>query len=685
MNTASHRKATLFPLYFLPMLLLVCWPAKTIAQDSAVSDALRAMFNPTSTTDANTMGLVQRTSFVDRIAGKRGRFEIALVIDGTDSMQEQLSGIQQQLTTMLGDIRRVVGGEVYVQIVIYRDVGAESGEVQWPMGKSFTREPDIIADGLQHLVPQTGAPYFLEAVDQGLYAAITELSWSSDATCTRWLLLIGDAPPFERGFREPKTGAVRQHSTEQLVQLAQSKGIEILAILCPTSSRDQAVYDQVVGLTRSFFGELTSQTGGMMLDLSDPELLANVAAAANSAVSDFLAIAPISVAEITERRAQAERDQADLSPARRARIAVLPHLPVEAMSFSRSNPAVRFADEMRSQLELAGRTIETVSGYELSRSFARLDLAGLPPTAAIRQIGLGVAADYVIWGALVDGDPDKVSSNILDVSLGQNVVATDLDTRFPARAEASSAVLNALATESKRSRRPIQLASVQRRFRTRLVANTEEVERLTLSARGQIADSMQSMVGQTPVEGAFTEAERELEQARKLEPDNPITNSLLANVYFNQYQTLSAAGRADEAEKKRRSAIDFGAASMRGLDKIMDIDQLEVEADYSFYRGDFGRAAELYEQMAAEIGTLNQVRRARWMLAGIYSGDWGISKNAPALVNASKAREQVVELIAFFEDSPEAAFFKKSLLWNERRGETLSANLPLAHVAVPID
>ncbi|MEZ6077255.1 MAG: hypothetical protein R3C56_16790 [Pirellulaceae bacterium] len=68
-------------------------------------------------------------------------------------------------------------------------------------------------------------------------------------------------------------------------------------------AKDEAIYQQVVGLTRFFFSELTSQTGGWMLDLSDPQLLESVSTAARNAVSNFIEIEPITRAELEEVRA----------------------------------------------------------------------------------------------------------------------------------------------------------------------------------------------------------------------------------------------------------------------------------------------------------------------------------------------------------------------------------------------
>ncbi|MEZ6077256.1 MAG: VWA domain-containing protein [Pirellulaceae bacterium] len=165
-------------------------------RSSAVGNALQGLFNPGAAADANTMGLLQRSNFIERVAGKEARIEIVLVVDATDSMSEQLQGIQQRLQDMLSDIRRVAGDEVYVQIVLYRDSAAPSGVVSWPLGnEGFVRDPQAIQTALAKLSPESGAPYFHEAVDQGVYMALNEVPWSKGEQVKRWIFLIGDAPP----------------------------------------------------------------------------------------------------------------------------------------------------------------------------------------------------------------------------------------------------------------------------------------------------------------------------------------------------------------------------------------------------------------------------------------------------------------------------------------------------------
>ncbi|MCA9134636.1 MAG: hypothetical protein KDA45_15820, partial [Planctomycetales bacterium] len=403
---------------------------------------------------------------------------------------------------------------------------------------------------------------------------------------------------------------------------------------------------------------------------------------AEKAVSDFLKIEPITRAELQQVRARSSGQQAAVDINRPVRIAVMPHLHLPEMNFSRRDPAVRFADEMRSQLETVGLDVDVVSNYELKRTFENLNLQGMQEVAALQQIGLGVAADYVFWGVMVDGQPDKVTTGIMDTKAGRFVVTIPggIDTQFPPRASLCSTVLDALAEASRREGKPMQLGRVQRKFRTRLVANSEEVERLQIAARGLLEDATQLELGEGNSSELYAEAQKYLEQALPLDPSNPLINALLANVYFSQYQLLQANDDPG-AGAKRRAANKFAGEAKRNLNRVLEIDQREIDADFNFYRGNFKQAAALYEEITQSPGeTRDHVRRARWMLSGIYSGDWGIASSLPELVNAEKARQQIVQLLADFPDSVQAKLMEKHLVWDEARGQTRSANLPRTHV-----
>src|SRR6185436_5754373 len=81
-------------------------------------------------------------------------------------------------------------------------------------------------------------------------------------------------------------------------------------------------------------------------------------------------------------------------------------------------------------------------------------------------------------------------------------------------------------------------------------------------------------------------------------------------------------------------------------DSQVDLVKVEIEADYNLIvKKDFAGAITLYESLATapHDSTLHTALRAHWMLAGIYSGDWGVDAS---LVDAKKAREQLLLVLA---------------------------------------
>ncbi|MEZ6077253.1 MAG: hypothetical protein R3C56_16780 [Pirellulaceae bacterium] len=53
-------------------------------------------------------------------------------------------------------------------------------------------------------------------------------------------------------------------------------------------------------------------------------------------------------------------------------------------------------------------------------------------------------------------------------------------------------------------------------------------------------------------------------------------------------------------------------------------------------------------------------------------GGLGDQQSHSELVDAGKARQQIVQLMAFFEESPHTRLLEKYLLWDESRSTTLA-------------
>ena len=90
-------------------------------------------------------------------------------------------------------------------IVVYRDAGSPSGEVEILLDR-FSSDEGEIETAIQGLTPESGAPYFHELPDLGIYTAIRKLPWTDDDRVTKWILMFGDAPPYAESYRDKENG-----------------------------------------------------------------------------------------------------------------------------------------------------------------------------------------------------------------------------------------------------------------------------------------------------------------------------------------------------------------------------------------------------------------------------------------------------------------------------------------------
>ena len=246
----------------------------------ATEAVLSSIFSPLRAPAAKTMGLVQR-NFLDLVEVSHSKLQVVLVIDGTESMGTEIEGIRHSLHQMVEDLRRY--REVSFQLVVFRDEGAASGVVSFPLDTpqgAFTSDPEALHAAIEKIKPESGAPYYPELIDLGIHRALTELKWSSDQDTARWLLIFSDAPPFDEGFEEQAAKAVRRFATQQLVSTANRLDIKINCVLCASRSEDKPVYEQVLTKTRQFMSQVSTGTGGLMLDLSYPDIRAALEKAA---------------------------------------------------------------------------------------------------------------------------------------------------------------------------------------------------------------------------------------------------------------------------------------------------------------------------------------------------------------------------------------------------------------------
>lgn len=637
--------------------------------------ALRSIFSFAAAPPRKTMGLLQR-SFLEVARQTEEDLEIAVVIDGTASMAEAIAGVRQSLDAMLDDLRRGRQGEVRVAVVAYRDSGSPSGAVQVLLDR-FTADNDAITQALAALRPEPGAPFFHEQPDAGIQAALEQLPWTENRRTTRWLFLFGDAPPYSENYASAEfPQAKRAYATDLLIALAARKEVQIHGMLCDTTGELDAVYQQALPETRAFMHALAAGTGGLMLDLSYPDIRKAIVAAGQRPRVDYLPIDPITQDDLLRARNRVAESAGEADPmTAEVRVAVLPHLPFQRMSFDPREPATQVAAGLRHKFGSLPR-VRVSSPYDVERQLRRLRAAGLSDSQQIRALASQLGVDYIVWGQR-DPVAGSVESAVYSGATAEPLV------RISHGGEVTQ-LASLMLSEPTSDRRLDQLelprhggtAEALQGSLQRSLARDASTTREILAA----SEALQQLVGLLPDDPAATAlaetAIKAAEAALKTEPTNGLAHWLLANAHFNRASAAQArldpvAAMAEMKEMKRSLARAFryrNAVDSQALSKEIAADhQLLIEQDVP-------RAIQAYQELAADpMSTPLIRRRAHWMLCGIYSGDWGVPTE---LVDATAAREQAIVILANWQDSPEAELLKRWLDWDPETDRTQHPFLP---------
>lgn len=130
----------------------------------------------------------RQTITVEGAARAVERFDLALVVDTTGSMADELEYLKSELGAILADLNRDHRNlDIRVAFVAYRDVGDAYVTRTFP----FTSDIAALRDDLSQQSAGGGGDY-PEAVEQALARAIA-LDWRPNAV--RSILFVADAPP----------------------------------------------------------------------------------------------------------------------------------------------------------------------------------------------------------------------------------------------------------------------------------------------------------------------------------------------------------------------------------------------------------------------------------------------------------------------------------------------------------
>lgn len=636
------------------------------------------------------MGLAQR-SFLDLVEEVDSRLELALVIDATDSMGDCLEDMKQAVVKMTEDLQRYRGDQVAFQLVVYRDTGAGSGrEVAYPLNihnNGFVADVEQLRQALTSVQVGSGAPYFHELVDLGLHHAITKLNWTSNERTARWIILFGDAPPYASGYRDEETGASRQVETDQLVSLANIAGINVNCVLCTSRDIESAAYQAALPETRQFMGTVSTQTGGLLVDLSYNDIRQAIEA---TMAKPRVRYAPLR--KITRDDVEAKRRElaAAASASRRARVAILPHMPLAEMSFDSDRPEVMVAAELRHKFRLI-ENADVKSASSVRRMFIALQGRGLSETRFLRTLASGLKVDYIVWGQLKQlpgaAGTLEITSAIYSRTSGKPIVRRSEKSNV--NVNPAQNVTNQLAAGL--MRKAAAAGNLDQRlavaFRTsdntisqivRPVATSPETRDQILVGFDLLEQSLAYKIGDPDGLKLLSQAESQLREATRRAPRNALAQHLLGNCYFNQARHYEQAGDEKSAKQKARAFSGALQLAKRNRTSTDENTQVEIQADYELYLGEVTKAVESYRRLTGAEDpaerNLHMALRAHWMLAGIYSGDFDVDAK---LVNGERARDHLLHILAEWPDSYEADLIRRYMRWDKESAETKHDHLPL--------
>lgn len=179
-------------------------------------------------------------------AGDNKSLDMALLVDTTGSMSDELSYLQKELENVIERVAKDNGNiPVRLSVNFYRDDGDEY------IVRNFDFTENI-SDAISDLIEQEadGGGDYPEKVNAALDSAINELSWEEDST--KLLFIILDAPPHSND-----STAVAQMN--ELTEQAAAKGIRLIPILASGGDKE----------TEFLMRDFALKTGGTYLFLTD--------------------------------------------------------------------------------------------------------------------------------------------------------------------------------------------------------------------------------------------------------------------------------------------------------------------------------------------------------------------------------------------------------------------------------
>lgn len=662
---------------------------------------------------------LQRTNRFLHIERQVDRIELAFVMDGTESMTEEFASLRDNLNVFADQLLKNSAPkipEIRMTAVIYRDTGAKH-PIQ-VVSKDFLSVADFKAQ-FEKMEIDTGEPWYQERVDEGLHTAIEELKWSpknkDNDQIARLIILCGDAPP----YAEEAGDAFRKYTTSKLGELANSKGVTVHCIRCasgfaqgdPRNAQLLNVANQYRPEMIRFLSEVSHKTGGEYKDLSDPDVISKLVDPHFKVKREVVTIAQN---DIDEARQQSDGPVVGRS----VRVVVLPHATFQTLAqapwFEKDNdvdqprPEVLVATEMKQLLPSLGQNSLTIVGDSVEVKARIEKFAKANPNAKeddyVAKIAEAFYADYVVWGVyeqkndtamlttgIYSGDTGKllvqapkVSAQLKHESAIKDQVQKSLRklseyvTDPGLFADPKHALAFSRSKNTPESQAMVTPIAQDLRAQRSMLAGLEMLEHSLAYLKPEFADTENAKLSTD----LMMKALQHFEKALVLEPKNPIAHLWIACCHYN----LSKEGVRPPSTKEfldhLQKAYDNRAATVTSLQEktvpFLDESRLkEVEAYHALFNNQHEQAIAKFTELTEVKKSVrgNVALRAHWMLAGIRLGDWDVAAISPKLQNTAEARKHILAIMANWEGTPEARFYKDCVFGDSQARPTSSAPL----------
>lgn len=734
----SYRRSVLFKLAIFSAFISL--GSAGFAQNSSspsgglsLGDALNASLNPYAEVDRydayvplGAKGIVQR-SFFDFSSAQQA-IQLAFVIDATSTMRTDIDSLKETLSKFIDGITKQVRSvdrpsdvDVEIAVIIYRDLlvssvplkrrdkpveiltGGDEGVGGFLL---FSEDAERLTEILSSITLESGDPGFPEQVDRGLFAALNDLNWSAEKNVTRIILLAGDAPPWDEKYldsaRQPawwqnQSLTLRGHSDAELQEIANNKEIAIYSVACNSGIRADvraAIEKRYKAPLADFFGSVANSTQGVFLDLWTPDQVERLvdATSQSAALPVLVELKNIEASEFEDRLQQSQ-----------VRLAVLPPLPLESMKFSSYDSG---ACDLAIDLVLRMQRIEgrsTVDLATLQRGWKEFTTRQAPSEAGLVDLARQLDVDFVIWGTYREQD-DKSTVQWTAYGAGQQRITAPEVTApiYELAGTSMTAMVQSFAAHDDAAASAVAKLFAKHNIGQHLqISYTEDNEvHAQLMNAYDILEQAAEFVAQNSVadvkNGQVPNAGRDLNlKARELlqqvvdaEPENAFALMLLSNCLYN-------LGEQDAGNSYLTQAHELGE---RNADDDL---RLEIAGDYAlFVQADHKTAIANYEELVQTTQSREPkaALRARWMLCGLYLGDWGAAKTVQEMFagrdddRLDLARAYILDILVYWPESPQARFYARFVdpkpelkPRHESASPTKYVRHEIYNISVPID